>query len=142
VGSFATSCSSSSRSWIGQLCGPRMTGTVRPRGGHTEGELAFGGRRVRVRRPRVHGTDGCEVPLPTWQHFAEADPLTPRAVEQMVLGVSMRNYERSLESPPAGISTRGASKSAVKRLRVRNSTLISSTSSKTLSRSSCTRREP
>ena len=26
--------------------------------------------------------------LPTWQHVADADPLTPRAVEQRVLGVS------------------------------------------------------
>jgi transposase-like protein len=101
-----------------RLCGRRYEhdrdrqGT---RGGHTEGELPFGGRRIRVRRPRVRGSGGREVPLPTWQHFADADPLTPRAVEQMVLGVSTRNYERSLESTPPGIESRGASKSAVSR---------------------------
>jgi hypothetical protein len=85
------------------------------RGGHTDAELPFGGRRVRVRRPRVRGSDGREVPLPTWQHFADADPLTSKAVEQMVLGVSTRNYDRSLEPTPAGMSSRGASKSAVSR---------------------------
>lgn len=85
------------------------------RGGHTEGELALGGRRIRVPRPRVRGSDGHDVPLPTWQHFAAADALTPRAVEQMVLGVSTRNYERSLEPTPPGIESRGTSKSAVSR---------------------------
>lgn len=39
-------------------------------------------------RPRVRRCDGEELPLPTWKHFADPDPLTPRAVEQMVLGVS------------------------------------------------------
>lgn len=85
------------------------------RGGHAEAELPFGGRRVRVRRPRVRGSDGREVPLPTWQQFADADPLTPRAVAQMVLGVSTRNYDRSLEPTPAGLESRGTSKSAVSR---------------------------
>jgi len=98
-----------------RLCGHRYEhdrSRQATRGGHTEGELPFGGRRVRVRRPRVRGR---EVPLPTWEHFADADPLTPRAVEQMVLGVSTRNYDRSLEPTPAGLTSRGASKSAVSR---------------------------
>ena len=101
-----------------RLCGRRYehAGDRRAtRGGHTDGELPFGGRRVRVRRPRVRSTDGREVPLPTWQHFADADPLTPKAVEQMVLGVSTRNYDRSLEPTPAGMLSRGTSKSAVSR---------------------------
>ena len=101
-----------------RLCGRRYEhdrARQATRGGHTEGELPFGGRRVRVRRPRVRGSDGREVPLPTWEHFADADPLTPRAVEQMVLGVSTRNYDRSLEPTPAGLTSRGASKSAVSR---------------------------
>ncbi|HXN33287.1 MAG TPA: IS256 family transposase [Polyangiaceae bacterium] len=101
-----------------RLCGRRYEHDrerLATRGGHTEGELPFGGRRVRVRRPRVQGSDGRDVPLPTWQHFADADPITPRAVEQMVLGVSTRNYERSLEPMPAGMTSRGASKSAVSR---------------------------
>ena len=101
-----------------RLCGPRYVhdrDREASRGGHTEGELAMGGRRIRVRRPRVRGADGREVPLETWERFAEADPLTPRAVEQMVLGVSTRSYERSLEPTPGGLVSRGASKSAVSR---------------------------
>jgi transposase-like protein len=84
------------------------------RAGFADGELAMGGRRVTIRRPRVRDVDG-EVPLPTWEHFADSDPLTPRAVEQMILGVSTRNYARSLDAPPPGFETRGASKSAVSR---------------------------
>ena len=101
-----------------KLCGPRYAhqpGRSAVRGGHTHGELAFGGRRVSVRRPRVRSVEGDEVTLETWEQFAEADPLTPRAVEQMVLGVSTRKYVRSIESAPPGVKTRGTSKSAVSR---------------------------
>jgi transposase-like protein len=59
--------------------------------------------------------DGREARLPTWERFVESDPLTPRAMEQMVLGVSTRKYERSLEPMPDAIDSRGASKSAVSR---------------------------
>ena len=61
------------------------------------------------------GIDGREVKLATWERLAEADPLTPRAVEQMVLGVSTRNYARSVEPAPPGVAARGTSKSAVSR---------------------------
>lgn len=101
-----------------RLCGPRYAHAAdraASRGGHTDGELALGGRRVRVRRPRVRGVDGAEVTLETWERFAEADPLTPRAVEQMVLGVSTRKYARSLEPAPPGLTSRGTSRSAVSR---------------------------
>ncbi len=100
-----------------KLCGrryehnPERTAT---RAGFTTGELAMGGRRVSIERPRVRANNG-EIPLPTWERFADADPLTPRAVEQMVLGVSTRNYERSIEPAPANVASRGASKSAVSR---------------------------
>jgi putative transposase len=100
-----------------KLCGPRYIHDARrfaTRAGYTNGELALGGRRVSVRKPRVRNAEG-EVPLPTWEHFADADPLTPRAVEQMVLGVSTRNYGRSIEAAPNGFETRGTSKSAVSR---------------------------
>jgi len=101
-----------------RLCGPRYAHDPHrqaSRAGHAEGELAMGGRRVRMRRPRVRGADGREVPLETWDRFAEADPLTPRAVEQMVLGVSTRNYARSIEPAPPHVPSRGTSKSAVSR---------------------------
>jgi putative transposase len=101
-----------------RLCGPRYAHVPERsavRSGHAEGELAMGGRRVRVRRPRARGVDGGEIALPTWERFAGVDPLTPRAVEQMVLGVSTRNYVRSIEPAPAAVRTRGTSRSAVSR---------------------------
>lgn len=101
-----------------RICGPRYAHDPKRaahRAGHADGELALGGRRVRVRRPRVRGVDGREIPLPTWERYACDDPLSERAVEQMVLGVSTRNYARSLEPLPSAMPTRGASKSAVSR---------------------------
>ncbi len=101
-----------------EACGPayeRKRGGRAYRGGHAQGELVMGGRRVSVRRPRARTPDGEEVTLPTWGHFSAEDPLTHRAVEQMLVGVTTRRYARSLESPPAGIKVRGTSKSAVSR---------------------------
>lgn len=100
-----------------RLCGLRYehnADRTATRAGFTAGELAMGGRRVSIERPRVRSNKG-EIPLPTWERFAAADPLTPRAVEQMVLGVSTRNYARSIEPAPAHVPSRGTSKSAVSR---------------------------
>jgi len=62
----------------------------------------------------VRSKDG-EVPLPTWERFAAEDPLSRRAVEQVLVGVSTRKYARSLEPMPPGMKTRGTSRSAVSR---------------------------
>lgn len=103
------------------LCGPknaRRPNREMGRGGTVRGELVLGGRRVAIHRPRVHqvkGGAGSEVPLPTFERFADEDPLNERAVEQMLIGVSTRKYERSLEDVPPAIETRGTSKSAVSR---------------------------
>ena len=83
--------------------------------GHVPGELVLGGRRVSVKRPRARTRANEEVVLPSWARFSSEDPLTERAVEQMVVGVSTRKYARSLEPVGAGVSTRGTSRSAVSR---------------------------
>lgn len=52
------------------LCGPRYrhdAARTASRAGHAKGELALGGRRVAVRRPRVRDREGREVRLPTWR---------------------------------------------------------------------------
>ena len=46
---------------------------------------------------------------------SQEDPLEERAVEQMVVGVSTRKYNRSLEPNDDSIASRGTSKSAVSR---------------------------
>src|SRR5262249_20414262 len=84
------------------------------RAGFAAGELAMGGRRVQVRRPRVR-TDEREQELPTWKQFSSEDPLHARALEEMVIGVSTRKYRRGLEELPPEVKERGTSKSAVSR---------------------------
>lgn len=104
------------------LCGERYAHDAERgamRYGYARSELPMGGRLVSVKRPRVREKTGGEVSLPTWEHFAGVDPLTPRAVEQMVVGVATRKYARSLEPAPPGTQTRGTSKSAVSRRFVR-----------------------
>jgi transposase-like protein len=101
-----------------KLCGERYKHDASrgaTRAGSTRGELALGGRRVGVRRPRVADRDGHEVPLDTWNELASTDPLDVRALEQMAIGVATRKYGRSLETLPDGVETRGTSKSAVSR---------------------------
>lgn len=98
------------------LCGRRYAhdaGRAAMRAGHAASALTLGGRRTAVKRPRVRGRDGHEVTLPSWQEWSARDPLTARAVEQMVLGVSTRGYARSLEPLPETVAVRGVSKSAV-----------------------------
>ena len=77
-------------------------------------EVVLGGRKVAIQRPRVRA-GGREVPLPTVQTLAQADPLNRRIVEQMLVGVATRQYARSLEPVPAGVVSRGTSKSSVSR---------------------------
>jgi transposase-like protein len=83
--------------------------------GHAPGELVLGGRRVAVKRPRARTRAKEEVVLPSWERFSAEDPLTERAVEQMLVGVSSRKYARSLEPVAEGVATRGTSRSAVSR---------------------------
>jgi transposase-like protein len=75
----------------------------------------MGGRRVSVARPRVRDRKGHEVALPSWTAFAGEDPLSERAVKQMLVGVSTRKYKDSLEPIGVAVPERGTSKSAVSR---------------------------
>jgi transposase-like protein len=99
------------------ICGPRyrhQPDRVAGRAGTVASAVVLGGRKVAVRRPRARAGRR-EVPLPTFEAFAQTDPLTRRALEQMVLGVATRRYERSLEALPAGVRSGSTSKSAVSR---------------------------
>jgi putative transposase len=82
-------------------------------------ELTFGGRRVQVRRPRVRPLIGGEATLPSVAAFRDRDPLTARMMQQLLAGVSMRDYDGSLGARPSERPTRGSSKSAVSRAVVR-----------------------
>jgi putative transposase len=99
------------------ICGPRYAHEperAASRAGTVTSEVVLGGRKVQIRRPRVRA-DGEEVALPTFQAFADTDPLNRRVVEQMLIGVATRQYGRSLEPTGAEVRVRGTSKSAVSR---------------------------
>jgi putative transposase len=88
------------------------------RHGTEPGQVTLGGRRVRVRRPRVRTADGSrEVLVPTYQAFASTELLDELAVERMLAKLSCRRYPAGLE--PVGTqvaqASSGTSKSAVSR---------------------------
>ncbi|MDQ3379405.1 MAG: IS256 family transposase [Actinomycetota bacterium] len=91
---------------------------VAVRHGRESGAVTLGGRRVAVERPRVRSADGrSELPLRTYRHFADRDPLTRVVLERMLAGVSTRRYPRTQE--PVGEQVeqgaRSISKSSVSR---------------------------
>jgi transposase-like protein len=100
------------------LCGPKNKPQEERqayRHGHDEGQVVLGGRKIRMNKPRVRSVEGEELELPHWREFRQEDPLSQRVIEQMLVGVSTRNYDRSLEPMPEGIETRATSRSAVSR---------------------------
>jgi putative transposase len=106
---------------VARLVGPR--GRHNPdraavRHGSEPGRVTLGGRRVRVRRPRVRTADGThELPVPSYQAFTATDLLDQLAVERMLAKLSTRRYRVGLE--PVGVDVEraaaGTSKSAVSR---------------------------
>jgi putative transposase len=106
---------------VARLVGP--TGRHNPervavRHGSEPGQVTLGGRRVRVRRPRVRTADGSrELPVPTYQAFASTDLLDQLALERMLAKLSCRRYPAGLE--PVGTQVEstasGTSKSAISR---------------------------
>jgi putative transposase len=88
------------------------------RHGTEPGQVTLGGRRVRIRRPRVRSAGGArELPVPTYQAFAATDLLDQLALERMLAKLSTRRYRAGLE--PVGTqvaqAAAGTSKSAVSR---------------------------
>ena len=92
--------------------------------GTAETVLPFGGRHAVVERPRVRGKGkgGQEVELPSVAAAREADPMPSHVAEQIVVGVSTRGYERSLEPVDESLETRGESKSNVSRSLIEDTT--------------------
>lgn len=101
-----------------QLCGPKnkpQEDRQAYRHGHDEGQVVLGGRKIRLRKPRVRSLAGEELELPHWREASQGDPLSERVIDQMLVGVSTRNYARSLEEGPEGVETSATSRSTVSR---------------------------
>ena len=63
------------------------------RHGHERGSMTLGGRRVEVNRPRARTADDRrELPLATYDYFADRDPLTRAVMDRMLSGVSTRKF--------------------------------------------------
>jgi putative transposase len=63
------------------------------RHGHEDGSMTLGGRRVEVNRPRIRTADDeHELPVATYDYFADRDPLTRAVMDRMLAGVSTRKY--------------------------------------------------
>ncbi|HEY3500064.1 MAG TPA: IS256 family transposase [Polyangiaceae bacterium] len=97
--------------------GKHLPGRTHHHWGTARAPVAFGGRNVVVEHPRVRerGKGKREVVLPSMEALREGDPLSARVAEQIVLGVSTRGYERSLDPVEPEIEARGASKSNASR---------------------------
>ena len=63
------------------------------RHGHEVGSMTLGGRRVQVGRPRIRtADDGHELPVATYEYFADRDPLTRAVMDRTLAGVSTRRF--------------------------------------------------
>jgi len=74
------------------------------RHGHEDGSMTLGGRRVAVSRPRMRSAgEEHELPVQTYEYFADRDPLTRAVMDRMLAGVSTRKYARVGEPVGSGI---------------------------------------
>jgi transposase-like protein len=63
------------------------------RHGHGDGSMTLGGRRVPVSRPRIRSVDDeRELPVSSYEYFADRDPLTRAVMDRMLAGVSTRKF--------------------------------------------------
>ena len=83
--------------------------------GSTSTRIPFGGRRIRVDRPRVRHVEGHELELPLLRELQGEDVMPERVMEQILLGVATRGYGGSLEPLSDSVETSGTSKSSVSR---------------------------
>jgi putative transposase len=64
------------------------------RHGHGDGSMTLGGRRVPVNRPRMRTVDDeHEIPVQSYEYFADRDPLTRAVMDRMLAGVSTRKFQ-------------------------------------------------
>jgi len=67
---------------------------IAKRHGHERGSMTLGGRRVPVSRPRMRSADDeHELPVRSYEYFADRDPLTRAVMDRMLAGVSTRKYK-------------------------------------------------
>ena len=73
------------------------------RWGKTKGKIGFHGGKVEMARPRLRGFDGKEQALPSWEAAQSEDWLGKWAMNQMLINVSTRKFQRSMRLPEGGV---------------------------------------
>ncbi len=100
---------------VEQLAGERYTHDEERqarRWGREEGYLVFAGKKVPFKRPRVRESNGGELTLQRYSLFQEDGRMQQAAGRQVLLGVSMRDYEKAVDGVCEGY---GIQKSSVSR---------------------------
>jgi putative transposase len=71
---------------VDEVVGPKGKhdpGRTATRHGHEDGSVTLGGRRVAINRPRIRTADDeHELPVSSYQYFADRDPLTRATIQQ------------------------------------------------------------
>jgi putative transposase len=107
---------------VAEVVGPKgkhNRDRVAVRHGHQDGSMTLGGRRVPVRRPRVRTADDArELPVASYEYFADRDPLTRAVMDRMLAGVSTRKFKQIGEpvGSDVGAAASATSKSTVSEL--------------------------
>ena len=73
------------------------------RWGRTKGKIGFHGGKVEIARPRLRSFDGKEQALPSWKGAMTEDWLGKWAMNQMLINVSTRKFERSMRLPEGDV---------------------------------------
>ena len=101
---------------VDEVVGPKgkhNAGRVAVRHGHDDGSMTLGGRRVAVRRPWMRSADDeRELPVESYEFFADRDPLTRAVMDRMLAGVSTRRFAGVGE--PVGSAVEASSSSTSK----------------------------
>src|SRR5437868_13256254 len=81
---------------VDEVVGPKSKHNAQrtaKRHGHEDGSMTLGGRRVPVSRPRMRTADDeHELPVTSYEYFADRDPLTRAVMDRMLAGVSTRKF--------------------------------------------------
>ena len=82
------------------------------RHGHERGSMTLGGRRIPVNRPRIRTADDeHELPVASYEYFADRDPLTRAVMDRMLAGVSTRKFAQVGEPVGEEVEQEGSSTS-------------------------------
>lgn len=85
------------------------------RNGYEDGSVILGDGRLPVKRPRARTFAGEEVALDTYNFFNKDNPFNQAVFAKMLMGVSCRDYAKTLNPLGANLELRDVSRNAISR---------------------------